>query len=68
MINEPYLAKIELEFQVNSPMTARKFHEYLLQGEDPIIQTKKEISWESLSDSYRTSFYLKNRPAYDIQF
>lgn len=68
MTNEPYLVKIDLEFQVHSPMTARKFHEYLLQGKDPLIQTNEEISWESLSHSYRTTFYLKNRPAYDIQF
>jgi hypothetical protein len=60
---DPYQAKIELEFRVKSPMSARKFHEALLQG-DSFIDSTQEISWESLQNSYKTSLYLKNRPPY----
>lgn len=59
-LQEPYLAKVELEFQVAGPMHARKFHEALLKGDDR-VNPNLEITWETLSDSYRTSFYLKNR-------
>ncbi len=62
-LRDPYTAKMELEFRVKSPMSARKFHEALLQG-DALVDPNQEISWESLSNSYRTSFYLKNRQPY----
>jgi hypothetical protein len=62
-LRDPYTAKVELEFRVKSPMSARKFHEALLQG-DALVDPNQEISWESLSNSYRTSFYLKNRQPY----
>ena len=56
----PYEARIEIEFQVTHPMSARKLHEAFLQ-EDILIDSKREISWESLSDRYRAAFFLKNR-------
>ena len=56
----PYEARVEIEFQVHHPTSARKLHEALLQ-ENILIDTKREISWESLSDRYRASFFLKNR-------
>ena len=62
-LRDPYSAKVELEFRAKNPMTARKFHETLLQGE-ALVDSTQEISWESLADSYRTSFYLKNRKAH----
>ncbi len=57
---EPYLAKVELEFQVKGSMHARKFHEALLKGDDK-VDPHLEITWETLADGYRTSFFLKNR-------
>jgi hypothetical protein len=42
-------------------MHARKFHEALLH-DDQFVDTKHELTWEMLSDRYKTSFYLKNRP------
>ena len=60
---EPYLAKIELEFQVREALHARKFHEALLKGDDK-VDPHLEITWEPLADSYRTSFFLKNRSPY----
>jgi len=62
-LRDPYAAKVEIEFRTKNPTTARKFHEVLLQG-DALIDANQEISWESLPDSYRTSFYLKNRQPY----
>lgn len=62
-LRDPYTAKVELEFRAKSPTIARKFHEALLQG-DSLVDPNQEISWESLSDSYRTTFYLKNRQPY----
>lgn len=62
-MRDPYRGKVELEFQVKSPMNARKFHEVLLQG-DSMVDPNEEITWETLSDTYRTSFYLKNRVFY----
>ncbi len=59
-LKDPYTAQVTLEFQVSSPMTARKFHEALLTSDD-WIDLDEEIAWESLSNSYRTTFTLKNR-------
>lgn len=59
-MKEPYLAKIEMEFQVQSGIHARKFHEALLKGDD-FVDPDQEITWEVLDQGYRTSFYLKNR-------
>lgn len=59
-LQEPYQAKVEIEFQVKSPMNARKFHEALLQG-DEWVNADLDIIWEVLDDFYRISFFLKNR-------
>ena len=58
-LNEPYLTKVDIDFKVESPLHARKFHETLLQG-DSLIDTSHEITWDVLSDRYKVSFYLKN--------
>ncbi len=58
-MREPYLAKVELDFKVKSPMHARQLHQMILQGEG-IVDATRDITWEALSDRYRTSFYLKN--------
>ncbi len=60
---EPYLAKVELEFQFKSAMNARKFHEALRSG-DTLVNPDLEITWDALNNSYRTSFFLKNRSPY----
>lgn len=60
---EPYLAKVELEFKTSSPMNARKFHELLLKG-DAMVDPSLGIQWEMLNEGYRTSFFLKNRTPY----
>ena len=57
---EPYQAKVEIEFKVKSPLNARKFHEALLKG-DERVDPSLEVNWEALNDLYRVSFYLKNR-------
>lgn len=57
---EPYLVKVELEFKVKEATHARKFHEALLKG-DERVDPNLEITWEALSETYRTSFHLKNR-------
>lgn len=60
---EPYQAKVEIEFQLKSPLHARKFHEALLKGDEK-VDPHLEITWEALSDGYRTTFFLKNRNTY----
>lgn len=57
---EPYLAKVEIEFRVKNAMNARKFHEAIREGDD-YVDPNLEITWEALHDSYRISFFLKNR-------
>jgi len=57
---EPYLGKVEIEFQFNEAMNTRKFHEALLKGDEQ-VDPHLEISWDALNHGYRTSFYLKNR-------
>lgn len=57
---EPYQTKVEVEFEANSPMNARKFHQALLKG-DSLVDAKQEIGWEVLANGYRASFFLKNR-------
>lgn len=59
---EPYRTKLELEFQAQSPLDARKFHEFLLKGEKWV--DGEEISWETFNEGYRTSFFLKNKGPY----
>ncbi len=58
-MEDPYLVKVELDFKVNSPLHARKFHEMLLQGLG-LVDASRDVSWEVLPDRYRASFYLKN--------
>ena len=58
-LNDPTLAKVEIEFKVTSPLHARKFHETLLKGDGP-VDASREITWDVLSDHYKVSFYLKN--------
>jgi hypothetical protein len=59
-LHDPYCAKVSLEFRAPNATIARDFHELLLKRSS-IINLQKEISWECLSDRYRTSFYLKNK-------
>jgi len=60
---DPYLAKVEIEFKCNSAMNARKFHETLRMG-DEMVNPHLEITWDTLSEGYRTSFFLNNRSPY----
>ncbi len=60
---EPYLERVELEFSLKNVMNARRFHEMLRQGDD-LVNPHLEISWDVLNESYRTTFYLKNRTPY----
>lgn len=60
---EPYQAKLEIEFKMQSPINARKFHEFLLKG-DSLVNPVPGIHWEMLNDGYRTSFFLKNKSSY----
>ena len=57
--NDPYLAKVELEFEIASPLHARQFHQSLLSDEN-FIDTSQEVTWEVFDGSYKTTFYLKN--------
>lgn len=59
-LRDPYKAKVDLEFFVKSPMSARKFHEALLQGDD-LVNPQEDLLWDSSGDSYHTSFFLKNK-------
>ncbi|MDE3045290.1 MAG: hypothetical protein KGJ02_01405 [Verrucomicrobiota bacterium] len=59
---DPYAVQVDIEFQVKNPLSAKKFHETLLK--EPLIDSKKEMIWESQSDHYRASFFLKNRTPY----
>ena len=53
-------AKITLEFQADSSIHARKFHEALLKPNER-VDPSSEIGWDVLPNSYRVSFFLKNR-------
>ena len=57
--NDPYLAKVEIDFQIASPLHARQLHQSFL-TEESLIDLSQEITWEVLDQGYRTSFYLKN--------
>ncbi|MBI5272941.1 MAG: hypothetical protein HY861_03045 [Chlamydiia bacterium] len=54
-----YLAKVDLEFNMKNPTNARKFHEFLLQG-DSLIDPARGIEWNLQNNGYKTSFFLKN--------
>jgi|GEM_PF-1964879 len=57
--NDPYEAKVELEFKAITPRKAREFHEILIAG-DSIINAKQPIAWTTEENHYFTSFFLKN--------
>ncbi|MES2274349.1 MAG: hypothetical protein V4487_09190 [Chlamydiota bacterium] len=61
---DSYQAKVEIEFQLNGSIHARKFHDALLKG-DEMVDPKSEVIWETLAHGYRTSFFLKNRRSHD---
>lgn len=60
---ERYLVKIELEFTASSPRLARQFHESLIEAND-MVDPKEEIKWTAAKNSYRVSFYLKDKTGY----
>lgn len=60
---EPFLAKVEIEFDFKNAMNARKFHEALRERTD-WIDPKLEIGWEALNDGYRASFFMKTQGPY----
>jgi hypothetical protein len=59
-MKDPYQAKIDLEFSVKSPMSARKFHEALL-ADEAWVNAQEDFFWDSSGDTYRTSFFLKKK-------
>ena len=59
-LQDPYLGKVEIEFQFREATHARKFHESLMLG-DEIVDPHLEITWNALNEGYRASFFLKNR-------
>lgn len=62
---ERYQVRVELEFTTSIPKLAREFHDALIAPND-IVDPKGEIKWSSNRDSYRTSFYLKDKTIYPI--
>jgi hypothetical protein len=60
---EPYLAKVEIEFQFKNATNGRKFHEALREG-DNRVDPRLDVTWDVLHDGYRASFFLKNRSPY----
>ncbi len=56
--NEKFLAKVDLEFLFKSVMSARRFHEALI-NEEHFVNSDLEITWETLDDGNRCCFYLK---------
>ncbi len=59
-LNDPYLAKVELDLEIPSTVIANKFHEALLNGEW-YVNGANEIQWEKADNRYKISFYLKER-------
>lgn len=59
-LGTPYVAKVELEFSIQDPMHARQFHEALVQG-DAWVDASKEVTWETFSSHYKTTFFLKKK-------
>jgi type IV pilus assembly protein PilM len=61
--NEKYQVKVDLEFSAPTPKIAREFHDALMAPND-YVDPKGEIKWSAGKDSYRASFYLKDRTVY----
>ncbi len=61
-MQDPYLAKAYIEAQTTDLSLSRKIHEYLLQG-DEMVDSSKELFWETTEQGFRAVFYLKNCPA-----
>ncbi len=59
--NQKYRVKVELEFSTDAPMMAREFHDALIAPND-LVDPKGEVKWSTSGDTFRTSFFLKNRP------
>ncbi|MCB1149557.1 MAG: hypothetical protein KDK48_05265, partial [Chlamydiia bacterium] len=59
--NEKYRIRVELDFTSQTPKAARQFHDALL-APNAFVDPKNEVKWTSKGDSYRVSFFLKNKP------
>ncbi|NGX53345.1 MAG: hypothetical protein K1000chlam4_00054, partial [Chlamydiae bacterium] len=60
---EHYLVRVDLEFSANNPSLARGFHDALL-APNPMVSPKKEVTWGSSNQLYKTSFFLKDKTQY----
>lgn len=60
---EKYQVKVEIEFSSPTPKMAREFHDALI-APNEFVDPKAEIKWNSNRDSYRASFFLKDKTVY----
>lgn len=58
--SEPYQVKIDLEFQTLNSTLAREFHDALI-APNEMVDPKNEVKWSQTGDTYRTTFFLKNK-------
>ncbi len=55
---DKYKVKLQISFQADSPTHAKEFYDYLLK-EDPIVDSKQEISFNRSDHGYQVAFFLK---------
>lgn len=60
---EKYQVKVELEFTSATPKWAREFHDALIAPND-WVDPKNEVKWNANRDTYKTSFFLKDKTTY----
>jgi len=54
----PYAGQVQIELSSATPRSARDFHEALLKA-NAIVNTKKEVKWQTQDKTYHTAFELK---------
>ncbi|MCH9634355.1 MAG: hypothetical protein S4CHLAM7_11030 [Chlamydiae bacterium] len=62
-VKTPYLVKVSISFNVNSPEIARQLQACLLEDQTFVDQKKKK-NWTFSNSLYSATFYLKNFPAH----
>jgi len=60
---EKYRVKLDVEFTVDSPRTAREFHDALLE-KNAFVDAKQGVKWSSQNGHYHASLYLNDKTKY----
>lgn len=62
---EHYQARVEIEFNTDTPKSAREFHDALI-APNVMVDPKGEVKWNTNRGLYKATFYLKDKTMYPL--